>query len=936
MAIPLQAKKLSKPTKEISPGSLEPVVSKLVEKRKEEVQRFRSLKDMRLKALLKEVEASTSFANALLITAGCFFLLMTFRFYPIWLLPLILLGVGFAAYKSVEFGTLFSELVVFPAIAYQSPVFAWIFTLVFSITIFAIFILKMLYIASIFFILIFSPFTPLGFFMPAILTAVSLYLGSKHASYTAFLTVIFVLLFSTLWWPQYNPQFNNNSFLIFGHEPAAIKTEAPINPNKPEPSLLNLGAELASSFQSLLSWDNIRHLSPLINTMIGIFIILITDISVIIQLTFWTAAAFLIGLIPGVIENKHKNLIASLLSLLIPIGHWLASSIVGGFDPLVFLSVFFGIAFVGFLEYNGIDISRQIEVVKAEKAVKFGKFGLQDLSMTPDVESFEQIGNYEATKEELIEAIEWPLTKKELSIAYGLKPPKGILLFGPPGTGKTMMMRALAKHMKIGFYYVKCSDLLSEWYGESERNISELFKISRQTAPCVLFFDEIDSVGRSREKYSSDDVAPRLLSLMLSEMDGFKALRPVIIVGATNIPHELDKALLRPGRLDKIIYMPLPDKKGREEIFKIHTKNMPLAEDVDFLKLAEKTERYSGADIQNICMEAARRAAKQASERNVIIPISMKDFMSLLETMKPSVNLSMLEEYRKFKLDFERRGMKEREEEKVEMIRWNDVIGLDDVRNLLIEAIELPLLHEDLLKRYKVTPIKGILLFGPPGCGKTLIVKAAVNELNATFLQISGADLMKMGFSGAVGVIKETFNRARERAPAIIFIDEIDSIAPSRDFYTTPESEKVVAQLLNEMDGMKELKNVMFVGATNKPDIIDPALLRPGRFDKIMLVPPPLFENRKQIFTLNLEGIPMERVDFDSLAAKTEGFTGADIAGICQEAKMQLVRSKLKGKEEKKLTTELLLETIANRRPSITVQHLQTYIKFLEEYGERR
>jgi SpoVK/Ycf46/Vps4 family AAA+-type ATPase len=409
----------------------------------------------------------------------------------------------------------------------------------------------------------------------------------------------------------------------------------------------------------------------------------------------------------------------------------------------------------------------------------------------------------------------------------------------------------------------------------------------------------------------------------------------VIIIGATNIPHELDKALIRPGRLDKIIYMPLPDRKGREQIFRVHTRNMPLAEDVDFEKLAEKSERYSGADIQNICMEAARRAAKKASEKNVIIPIDMTDFLSLLETMKPSVNLAMLDDYKKFELDFERRGMKEKEEEKVERVGWNDVIGLDDVRNLLTEAIELPLLHEDLLKRYKVTPIKGILLFGPPGCGKTLIVKAAVNELNATFLQLSGADLMKMGFSGSVGIIKETFNRARERAPSIIFIDEIDSIAPSRDFYTSPDTEKVVAQLLNEMDGVKELKNVMFIGATNKPDMIDPALLRPGRFDKIMLVPPPLFENRKQIFALNTEGIPADKMDWDLLASKTEGFTGADIASICQDAKMQLVRSKLKGKENK-LTTNSLMEIIASRKPSITVHHLQTYIKFLEEYGERR
>ena len=241
-----------------------------------------------------------------------------------------------------------------------------------------------------------------------------------------------------------------------------------------------------------------------------------------------------------------------------------------------------------------------------------------------------------------------------------------------------------------------------------------------------------------------------------------------------------------------------------------------------------------------------------------------------------------------------------------------------------------------MLSEYKVTPIKGILLFGPPGCGKTMIVKAASNELNVAFIHISGADLMKTGYSGAVNVIKESFNRARERAPAIIFIDEIDALAPSRDYYSSPDNERIVAQLLDEMDGVSELKQVMLVTATNKPDHIDPALLRPGRFDKILLVPPPLFESRKALFHLNLEGIPLDKdFNFDFLAAKTEGFTGADIASICQESKMELVRSNLKGKRAT-LSMDTMEKILSKRRPSVTVQHLQTYIKFMEEYGERK
>lgn len=335
-------------------------------------------------------------------------------------------------------------------------------------------------------------------------------------------------------------------------------------------------------------------------------------------------------------------------------------------------------------------------------------------------------------------------------------------------------------------------------------------------------------------------------------------------------------------------------------------------------------------------MEAARKVAKMASETNEVIPVSVEHFLSVLETVKPSVSIADLQDYEKFRLDFERRTATPKVRNKAEKTRWEDVVGLDDVRQLLIEAVELPLLHEDLLKEYNVTPIKGILLFGPPGCGKTMIVKAASNELNVAFIHISGADLTKAGYMGAVNIIKESFNRARERAPALIFIDEIDAIAPSRDHYSSPENEKLVAQLLDEMDGVSDLRQVMFVAATNKPERIDPALLRPGRLDKIILVPPPLFENRKSIFQLNLAGIPLDKdFNFETLAARTEGFTGADIASVCQEAKMELVRKRIGGKRTT-LSMDAMDRILSKRRPSVTLQHLQVYIKFLEEYGERK
>lgn len=456
---------------------------------------------------------------------------------------------------------------------------------------------------------------------------------------------------------------------------------------------------------------------------------------------------------------------------------------------------------------------------------------------------------------------------------------------------------------------------------------------------CILFFDEIDSIGKKRESYSADDVAPRLMSLFLQELDGFKDQKNVIVIGATNIPNKLDHALMRPGRFDKIIYMSLPDKDSRKQIFKVHSKKLPLSEDVDFAKLAEISERYSGADLANVCTEAARLAAEQAVAAKKVMPVTMAHFRRVLDAIRPSVSLEKLEEYDQFKMDFERRVGEPKKEEKEDAVTWDNVVGLDDVRKALIEAIELPLLHEDLIKQYKIKPSKGLLLFGPPGCGKTLIVKAAANELKASFLTISGASMLKRGYENAVGVIKETFNRARERAPALIFIDEIESIAPSRDLYSNKVVEDIVTQMLTELDGVKELKNVMLIGATNKPKMIDSALMRPGRLDKIVFIPPPSPESRAAIFKVNLEGIPLEAdVNFIELAKNTEGFTGADIASICQEAKMTLVRKRIHAKEqtEPKLDHATLASIASKRRPSITVDQLKEYLSFLKQYGERK
>jgi SpoVK/Ycf46/Vps4 family AAA+-type ATPase len=317
-------------------------------------------------------------------------------------------------------------------------------------------------------------------------------------------------------------------------------------------------------------------------------------------------------------------------------------------------------------------------------------------------------------------------------------------------------------------------------------------------------------------------------------------------------------------------------------------------------------------------------------EKQALVQIGQKQVESTIKKLKPSVTLDQMESYEKFRMDFERRSEAPEKAPDEKATRWSDVAGLEDVRQILLEAIELPLLHEDLMKEMDVKPSKGLLLFGPPGCGKTLIVKAAANELNANFLAISGSELMRGHDRNPAAYVKEVFNRARESAPALVFIDEIEALAPNRDEFRGG----ILTELLQELDGVRELKNVMLVGATNKPSALDPAILRPGRFDKILYIPPPDAPARKQIFTNGLAKF-LKNVDISALSAQTEGFSGADLSSICQEVKMGAVRSRLSGKEER-ITTKEVQDVIAKRRPSITQKDLRAYSAFKEEYGERR
>jgi SpoVK/Ycf46/Vps4 family AAA+-type ATPase len=558
-----------------------------------------------------------------------------------------------------------------------------------------------------------------------------------------------------------------------------------------------------------------------------------------------------------------------------------------------------------------VEVVRQAAIKKAlEKQPKEGS----------DKITWDMIGGYEEIKREIREYIELPLRRKDIAEKYGLKPPKGILLFGPPGCGKTMMMKALANEAKINFIYVSVPEIMSKWYGESEQRLRELFNNARKMAPVILFFDEIDTIGVRREHHVGDSVTPRLLSLMLSEMDGLASEDGVIVVGSTNVPHLLDKALLRPGRFDKLIYVGLPDLRSRIEIFKIHCKSKPLAGDVDFEALAKMTERYTGADIANVCQEVARRVAAESLNTGVIREIKMEDFIEVIKKYKPSVSLETLEQYEKFKMDYERKtGTDIPVTELIEKVTLNDVGGYDQMKKELFEILEIQFKYSNLMAQMKIPPIRGILLYGPPGVGKTMMAKALANTLGVKLIMLSGAEILYKGYEGAVAAVKEVFNRARENKPAIILLDEIDAIAPRREAYKS-EGNKVVNQLLTEMDGIRTLRDVVVIATTNRIEDVDPALLRPGRFDKVVFMPLPNRDERRDIFEKYLGKETCSKVNCDALAALTEGYSGADLASVTREAKLKVLKEMIRGNVNRELTYEDLLDAIAMVKPSVQIE----------------
>ena len=505
--------------------------------------------------------------------------------------------------------------------------------------------------------------------------------------------------------------------------------------------------------------------------------------------------------------------------------------------------------------------------------------------------TYEDIGGLKNEIELIREMVELPMKHPEVFQKLGVGAPKGVLLTGPPGTGKTLLAKAVATETDSTFYSIAGPEIVSKYYGESEKHLREIFEKAEKKAPSIIFIDEIDSIAPKRGE-GIDQTEKRIVAQLLTLMDGLKSRGQVVVMAATNRPEDIDEALRRPGRFDRELRINPPDESGRKEILRVHTRGMPLDKDLNFDEIAFKTIGYTGADIEVLCKEAALK--------------SIKPYFSELKNIQEKVPTNILDKIKVTRQHFieamknvEPSAMREVLIQKPHVL-WDEVGGLEEAKEKLREVIELPLLRPDLFEKAGIKPAKGVLLTGPPGTGKTLLAKAVATETNANFISIKGPELVSKWVGESEKHIREIFKKARQVAPSIIFFDEFDSISQHRGSSLNDSTERMVNQLLTELDGVEELERVMVIAATNRIDLIDKALLRPGRIDAIVELNIPNYETRKKILEVHTKNMPIEKnFKIENYAEKTDGWTGADLALICREAGIMSIKRayREKGKE---------------------------------------
>ncbi len=535
--------------------------------------------------------------------------------------------------------------------------------------------------------------------------------------------------------------------------------------------------------------------------------------------------------------------------------------------------------------------------------------------------TYEDIGGLSDEIQRLREMIELPMKHPEVFEKLGIESPKGVLMHGPPGTGKTLIARAVANESGANFKSINGPEIMSKYYGESEQRLREIFEQANKDAPSIIFIDELDSIAPKREDVTGE-VERRVVAQLLTMMDGLEERGQVVVIGATNRIDAIDPALRRPGRFDREIEIGVPDRNERFEILQIHTRGMPISEDVRLEEIADRTHGFVGADISALAREAAMKALRrylpqikldEAVPREILnsMQVTGTDFEAALKEVEPSAMREVLIEISK--------------------VTWNEVGGLDEAREELLEAVEWPLKNPEKFLKMGIQPPKGILLYGPPGTGKTLLARAVANESSANFISVRGPQLLSKWVGESEKAIREVFKKARQVAPSILFLDELDAIAPIRGMEIgSKASERVVNQLLTELDGIETLKNVVVIAATNRPEIVDPALIRSGRFDRLVFVGPPGRTGRLEIFNIHLKNIPLsDDVNREELADLTDNYVGADIESLCREAAMLALRENF---ENEKVEMKHFRDALKKIRPALVEGMIEYYEKLQEQF----
>lgn len=540
---------------------------------------------------------------------------------------------------------------------------------------------------------------------------------------------------------------------------------------------------------------------------------------------------------------------------------------------------------------------------------------------------YDDIGGCRKQLAQIKEMVELPLRHPGLFKAIGVKPPRGILLYGPPGTGKTLVARAVANETGAFFFLINGPEIMSKLAGESESNLRKAFEEAEKNAPAIIFIDELDAIAPKREK-THGEVERRIVSQLLTLMDGLKQRAHVVVMAATNRPNTIDPALRRFGRFDREIDIGIPDSTGRLEILQIHTKNMKLSDDVDLEKIANETHGHVGADMAALCSEAALQAIRKkmilidleddSIDADLLnsLAVTMDDFKWALSQSNPSALRETIAE--------------------VPQVNWEDIGGLEEVKRELQELVQYPVEYPDKFLKFGMTPSRGVLFYGPPGCGKTLLAKAIANECQANFVSIKGPEMLTMWFGESEANVRDVFDKARQAAPCILFFDELDSIAKARGGGAGDAggaADRVINQILTEMDGMSNKKNVFIIGATNRPDIIDPAILRPGRLDQLIYIPLPDMLSRSAILRANLRKSPIAKdVDLAYLSRITEGFSGADLTEICQRACKLAIReaieAEIRVERQRQAGKETAMDDDYDPVPEIRKDHFEEAMRF--------